>query len=299
MAKFDFNNSNDLKKLKEEVNSILESRINKIELDSEIDALSEKTFGSIKNVFEGITDKLYETKKGKKIIAEYAKTIRNGKNVSDAYSIYEFVYNAPNVSNSELFLREAIGMADNFNVNNYKKEKADVAKIVGEAVRFVGKDANFIRESIEKNKEMNESVEYLICNKKTFANIDEYVNKFDNVRQHLEENMKPKPVNEGKTGLELISALNETLEGLADFEKNAIRDISIAKLSKSDLSELFEEYKSDCLAKIDENIENETSVETKSHLETMKKQLNEKKYNKESLYEDIVTLSELKATLSE
>lgn len=299
MAKFDFNNIDDLKKLKNEVDTILESRIRKIELDSEIDTLADKAFGSIKNVFEGITDKLYETAKGKKMIAEYAKTIRNGKNVSDAYSIYEFVFNAPNVSNPDLFLNEAVSMTENFDVKNYKKEKENVAKIVGEAVRFVGKDAEFIKEAVERNGEMNRDVEYLICNKKTFSNLDEYVNRFENVKSHLEENMKGKPVNEGKTGKELVAALNETLEGLADFEKNAIRDISIAKLSKSDLSQLFEQYKNECLEKIDESIDSETSIETKSHLETMKKQLNEKKYNEESLYEDIVTLSELKATLSE
>lgn len=299
MAKFDFNNVDDLKKLKNEVNAILESRIEKIELDSEINALSEETFGSIKNVFEGITDKLYETAKGKKMIAEYAKTIRNGKNVSDAYSIYEFVFNAPNVSNPDMFLNEAILMTGNFDVQSYKKEKANVAKIVGEAVRFVGENADFIRESVNKNGEINSNVEYLICNKKNFSNIDEYVNRFENVKTYLEENMRSKPVNEGKTGKELIAALNETLEGLAEFEKNAIRDISIAKLSKSDLSKLFEQYKNECLEKIDESIDEETSVEAKSHLETMRKQLNEKKYNEESLYEDIVTLSELKATLSE
>lgn len=299
MAKFDFNNSNDLRSLKAEIDRLLESRIEKIELNSEIESLSEKTFGAIKAVFEGITDKLYETAKGKKLIAEYAKTIRNGKNVSDAYSIYEFVFNAPNVTNPEMFLSEAISMTDNFDVKSFKEEKAAVAKIVGEAVMLAGMNADYVRECVSRNEKLNESVEYLICNVKKLNNLDEYVNRFEDVKAFLSENMKERPISEGKSGLELISELNEALEGLAEFEKNAIRDISIAKLSKSDLSKLFEDYKEECLSKIDESIEKEESVETKSYLENMKKQLSEKTYKEESLYEDIVTLSELKATLTE
>ena len=143
-------------------------------------------------------------------------------------------------------------------------------------------------------------MEFLICNKKNFSNLDEYVNNFDTVEKYLEENMKQKPVNEeNKTGRELINDLNESLEGLKEWEKSAIRDIAIAKLSKSELSSLFEEYKDRCMEKLDENIENEKSVDVKSHLESMKKQLSEKEYKAESLYEDIVTLAELNATLNE
>ena len=102
-----------------------------------------------------------------------------------------------------------------------------------------------------------------------------------------------------KTGKELIDGLNESLEGLADWEKLAISDIAIARLAKRDMSELFEEYKNKCLEKLSENIEKEPTVELKSHFETMKKQLEEKKYNEGSLYEDIVTLADLRSKLSE
>jgi hypothetical protein len=301
MAKFDFNDKEDVKKLNEELNNIFESKIQKLELESALNSLSTQPFGAIKNVFEGITDKLYESAAGKKIIAKYVKSIREGKGVSNAYSIYEFVYNSPNVTNPEKFLTEALEMtSDYIEEGNFNNEKKKVAEVVAEAVKFAGKNAQYVEERINENFAINEAIDYLMLNPKSLKNLDEYVNRFDFVEKHLEENMNEKVSDDAKkTGKELIDGLNESLEGLADWEKLAISDIAIARLAKRDMSELFEEYKNKCLEKLSENIEKEPTVELKSHFETMKKQLEEKKYNEGSLYEDIVTLADLRSKLSE
>jgi hypothetical protein len=299
MAKFNFNDTGDVKKLKETVNSIFESKIHKLELDSALNGLSAQPFGAIKNVFESITGKLYGSAEGKKLIGKYVKAIREGKNVSDAYSVYEFVYHSPNVSNPEKLLSEALGMAEQMDQKSFDSEKKNVADVVSEAVRFVGEDAVFVNECINKNYGVNRSIDYLMLNPKKFTNLDEYVNRFEEVKEMLCENMSEKPSGDAKkTGKELIDGLNESMEGLADYEKQAISDITLSKLSKRDMSELFEEYRKGCMEKLDENIGKEKSPEMKSRFESMRKQLSEKKYNESSLYEDIVTLSELKANLS-
>jgi hypothetical protein len=300
MAKFDFNDKEDVKKLKNELNGILESKIQKLELDAALKSLSSQPFGAIRNVFEGITDKLYENAEGKKIIGRYVKAIREGKNVSDAYSVYEFVNRSPNVTNPQLFLSEALEMASGMDRKAFDSEKEKVANVVAEAVRYAGKDAEFVEENINRNFAMNEAIDYLMLNQKNFSNLPEYVNKFDYVREHLEENMEEKPLNEAvRTGKELIAAMNESLEGLESWERSAIVDIAMAKLAGKDPSIVFEERKNACIEKIDENLESEKSIDMKSHLESMRAQLSEKKYNEGSIYEDIITLSELESKLSE
>lgn len=300
MAKFDFNDKEDVKKLKNELNNIFESKIQKLELESVLNSLSTQSFGAIKDVFESITDKLYGNAKGKRIIGEYVKAIREGKNVSDVYSIYEFVYHSPNITNPELFLNEALGIASEIDSKAFIEEKKRVAKVVSEAVKFAGCSASDVEESINKNYGINEAIDYLVLNPKSLRNLDEYVNKFDYVEKHLVENMRGEKSNDAeRSGKELINDLNESLNGLEEWEKPAISDIAIVKLSKRDPSELFESYKNACLEKLDENIESEKTTEMKSHFETMKSQLAEKKYNENTLYEDIITLSELKSKLSE
>lgn len=300
MAKFDFNDCNDVKKLKTEINNILESRIQKLELESALKNLSAQPFGAIKNVFEGITDKLYETTEGKKIIGKYVRAIRENKNTADAYSVYEFVYHSPHVSNPNMLLTEALYMVSGMDKQQFAEGKKKIAEIVAEGINLVGKDANFVDENINRGYGINEAIDFLMLNPKNFENLDEYINKFSYVENHLTENMAEKPTESAsKTGKELIDSLNEAMDGLNSWEKEAISDITLAKLSNRDMSELFEEYKNGCIEKIDENIEKGATTEEKSRLETMKKQLSEKQYSEENLYEDIVTLSELKATLSE
>ena len=300
MAKIDFSKYGDLEKLKNEVNRLFEERMRKAGLNEELETLHEKPFGAIKNVFEGLTDKLYESAEGKKLIGKYVKAIREGKNSSDMYSVYEFVYRSPKVSDAGRFLNEAISMTNGFDGKKFADEKKKIAGIVAEAVSFAGKDANFVKDEIAKNLELNEAIDYLISNEKKFNNLSSYVNKFSMVERFLSDNMvNESQQTENKSGKDLIADLNESMEGLNEWEKEAVKEIAIARLSKRDMSEIFEEKKTDCLNKLDENIENEDSVETKSHFETMRSQLEEKKYNEDTVLEDIITLVELKKTLSE
>lgn len=300
MAKIDFSKYGDLEKLKNEVNRLFEERMRKAGLNEELETLHEKPFGAIKNVFEGLTDKLYESAEGKKLIGKYVKAIREGKNSSDMYSVYEFVYRSPKVSDAGRFLNEAISMTNGFDGKKFADEKKKIAGIVAEAVSFAGKDANFVKDEIAKNLELNEAIDYLISNEKKFNNLSSYVNKFSMVERFLSDNMvNESQQTENKSGKDLIADLNESMEGLNEWEKEAVKEIAMARLSKRDMSEIFEEKKTDCLNKLDENIENEDSVETKSHFETMRSQLEEKKYNEDTVLEDIITLVELKKTLSE
>lgn len=298
MKNFDFTNSEHVKKLKKELDEILESRIRVAETNSVLDSLCEQPFGAIKNVFESITDKLYETKEGKALISKYVRAIREGKNVSNMYMVNECVHHAPHVSNPEMFLNEAISISDGFDAKAYDAEKRAVGNVVKEAAKLVGLNSTEINESVGENYEINKSIDYIISNPKKFSNLSEYVNNFNTVCEYLQENMQAKPSDDAeKTGTELIDELNESMEGLKDWEKGAIRDIAMARLSKANLSQVFESYKNRCIEKLDRAIENGTSIEETSHLQGMRERLNEKKASEETFNEDILTLAELEMTL--
>ena len=292
--------SSKLNQLKEELVKILDERIAKARVNEEISSLSDLTLGGIINVFEGITDKLYEAKGGKKLIAKYVKTIRESKALSNAYSTYEIIYKAPNVTNSQLFLSEAISMSKCADKKAYNEAKAKLASVVSECVKLVGTSSEDISANAHKNDTINEAVEYLLLNEKKHSNLSEYVNKFDFVKTALEEGMRPLSENkENLTGKELIENLNEEFSGLKDYEKETLKDITLALLSESDFSQLFESYKNKCVEKLDEYIENTDSFETRSHFEQMKSQLLGKEFKQESIYEDLFTLAELSKTLVE
>ena len=68
-----------------------------------------------------------------------------------------------------------------------------------------------------------------------------------------------------------------------------------ALTARSSKETLFETYKNDCISTIDEISDDDN----KSRLFAMKQQLSEKKYNEETLIEDLFNLAELKKTLLE
>lgn len=296
MKNFDLDNSSNLTKFKEEFVKILEGRIAKAKLNEELNSLSSLPLGGIKNVFEGISEKLYDTKPGKKLIGQYVRAIRENKSLSDAYSTYEIVYNAPSVTNPQLFLNEAISMANKISKEDYISGKEKIANIVKECVNMVGVTSDYVNECAHKNNDINEAVEYLMLNKKSFSNLPNYVNKFDVVCEALKSGMK-NIVESVESPKELVNQLNEEISGLNEWETEAIKEISLSLLSESDLSTVFEKYKTKCLNILDEEMENSNSKEDISHFETMKQQLCEKEYKKESAYEDIFTLAELEHTL--
>ena len=298
MKNFDLTSSSNLNKFKEEFVKILEGRIAKAKLSEELSSLNKLSLGGIKNVFEGISEKLYDLKDGKKLIGKYVSTIRENKSLSDAYATYEIVYGAPNVTNPQLFLNEAIDMSSKISKKEYEEGKCKVAKIVAECVNLVGSDADYIYNCAHSNDLINEAVEYLMLNKKTYSNLPNYVNKFDVVCEALKSGMK-NVVEETASPKELVNQLNEEISGLNQWETKAIQEISLALLAENDISIIFDKYKNICLESIEEQLNEDISKEEISHFESMKNKLMEKKYAKDTAYEDIFTLAELAQTLSE
>lgn len=298
MKTVDLVSSSGLNKFKDEFVKILEGRIAKAKLSEELSSLKDLSLGGIKNVFEGLTDKLYDSKEGKKLIGQYINVIRENKSLSDAYSTYEIVCGAPNVTNPQLFLSEAISMAAGISKKDYEEGKGKLAGIVKECVNLIGSNASYVYGCAHKNDAINESVEYLLLNKKAYSNLHDYVNKFDVVCEALKTGMKP-VVEEHATPKELVEKLNEEISGLNEWETKAIQDISLALLSESDLGGVFDKYKNICIETIDNQLNEQLSKEETSHFESMKSQLMEKQYAKDSAYEDIFTLAELAKTLKD
>ena len=127
------------------------------------------------------------------------------------------------------------------------------------------------------------------------------MNSLSILKEHVSASIPEKGtiVSEGIKELsnELISTLNEN--ELESWEKSAIWDIVSTKLCNGRCESLFEEYKSNCLNKIDEILNEREDVTEKSRLSSMRQQLEEKKFSESTLTEDILNLSKLYTTLSE
>ena len=295
-----FKTIGDFQRLKESLNDVIDKRITKMKLEECINSFNSLSFACLNEIFKNTVDKLYETKEGKRLIKKYVKTIKESNDLKKVYSIYKIV-NSPNkINDGTLFIKESISLIKKIDKKNYGDSLSSISDIVKECAV----SANLDTEAIENIKDkyhgsISESLDYVFFNKMDMNNIVEYTNGLSRITNFINENKKHENdlMAEGKSICELIGDFDKLFTNdIEIWESTAIKDISLAELSGKDKKGVFEEYKSECLSIIEENL-NEKDVENSSRFQGMKEKLMKKEFNSDTIVEDILMLSELKHVL--
>lgn len=295
-----FKTIGDFQRLKESLNDVIDKRITKMKLEECINSFNALSFACLNEIFKNTVDKLYETKEGKRLIKKYVKTIKESNDLKKVYSIYNIV-NSPNkINDGTLFIKESISLIEEIDKKNYGDSLSSISDIVKECAV----SANLDTEAIENIKDkyhgsISESLDYVLFNKMDMNNIVEYTNGLSRITNFINENKKHENdlMAEGKSICELIGDFDKLFTNdIEIWESTAIKDISLAELSGKDKKRVFEEYKSECLSIIEENL-NEKDVENSSRFQGMKEKLLKKEFNSDTIVEDILMLSELKHVL--
>lgn len=305
MSKLNLNTKDGLKRLMNEMNSVLEKRIKTVELNESIDNVDNISFLECKQIFESISDKLYETKEGQKIIANYIRTIKSNAPLRALYTLSENIKTLSNgekkfISNPSMFVTESINMVRELDQKKLQEGIDRLRSQIKKAIKEAKITSTDVDNAVLENKTLNESLNYVFMNKKNVANLLEYTNKMNDVVSFVCENstneFKGDPIlEENKKLSDLKNIFSNDLEL---WENQVISKLTLYNLSGNDKKPLFEEYKDSCLKLIDEALEDsDITLETKSHLSTMKKQLSDKTFLTESATEDILKLANLENTL--
>lgn len=292
----------ELIKLKESVNKAFDKKIETAQLSESINKLDKLSFGSLRNIFENISDKLYETKNGKRLIKRYVNVIKESNNLRKLYTIQDSIKNPVGATDANLFLEQALKVNSGINKTAVRNRKKILSNIIKECVvqsYLTNADLNEIINEYDTNA-INEAIDYVLTNESTVSNIAEYSNKLSVLKEHINENINnAENINEVKNNGK-ISDLNKIFnECKTDWEKAMLKDISKYTINGKGMQGLFEEYKASCINVIDESLENEDlSVSDKSELEGIKEKLSLKEFKEETVNEDLYKLCELKNTLT-
>ena len=295
-----FKTIGDFQRLKESLNDVIDKRVIKMKLEECINSFNSLSFACLNDIFKNTVDKLYETREGKRLIKKYVKTIKESNDLKKVYSIYNIV-NSPNkINDGTLFIKESISLIEEIDKKNYSDSLSSISDIVKECAVL----ANLDNEEIEKIKDkyhgsISESLDYVLFNKMDMNNIVEYTNGLSRITNFINENKKHENdlMAEGKSICKLIDEFDKLFTNdIEIWESTAIKDISLAELSGKDKKGVFEEYKTECLSIIEENL-NEKDVENSSRFQGMKEKLMKKEFNSDTIVEDILMLSELKHVL--
>ena len=209
-------------------------------------------FGVIYNVFEQNIDDLYKTKKGKRVIKEVYNLIKNNKLLNEQFKIYDLFEKSTNIENVKDFVNESLSLVKNYN-------KKDIIKANSKLIKLIeSKKLNEFVEIPEEVENLYEAVEYLMLNKKTFNNVNDYLNAQNVIVEHIENNNQS-VINEEKETLTI-----DNFEEILDEEQNKFDEklnedekklIAMFTNKNSKNRDIFESYKRKTLHKINEVLE--------------------------------------------
>lgn len=292
------NNIHTLKTIKEvedyraQVNEACDERVKYINTLIKGSDLSKKSFGYIKECFETLSPKLFETKEGKKIIKNYIDFVKSNKNISSLHAIYENIRKS-NKNTDVDFLIESITNQDwGINKNTLASDVESFGKILAEAYIYLG---NEVDEMLPQEKEeFSNAVYYIAENKPSKKNLYEYSTAVKIIKENISKvESNEKLFESGNLDGIVEKMLNEFNEKysseLTDEEKTALKELSLSE----NREEVFNKYKDSCRNKIEEarNIFVSNGDKSSSdRLSRVLEQINTKTYCKETVGDDVCNL---------
>ena len=210
-----------------------------------------RNFGIIYNVFEQNIENLWDTKEGKKIVKECYNLIKSNKVLNEQFKIYDMFEKAQNVDDVKDFVNEASNIIKTFDKNIVKENNEKLIKFIRD------KKLDEYVDIPEETENLYEAIEYIVLNKKTYNNVNDFVKAQNIITEHITKNQKNHIVENKLTSTEFENKIeeveNEINEKINQDEKTLLDSFLTTK--KQNKKEVFENYKRKTLRKIKEMIE--------------------------------------------
>ena len=210
-----------------------------------------RNFGIIYNVFEQNIENLWDTKDGKKIVKECYNLIKSNKVLNEQFKIYDIFEKAQNVEDVKDFVNEASNIIKTFDKKLVMENNEKLIKFIRD------KKLDEYVDIPEETENLYEAIEYIVLNKKTYNNVNDFVKAQNVITEHISKNQKNHIVENKLTSTEFENKIeeveNEINEKINQDEKTLLDSFLTTK--KQNKKEVFENYKRKTLRKIKEMIE--------------------------------------------
>ena len=246
-----------------------------------------RNFGIIYNVFEQNIENLLETKEGKKIIKECYNLIKSNKVLNEQFKIYDMFEKAQNVDDVKDFVNEASNIVKTFDKKIVMENNEKLIKFIRD------KKLDEYVDIPEETENLYEAIEYIVLNKKTYDNVNDFVKAQNVITEHITKNQKNNIVENKITSAEFENKIeeieNEINEKINQEEKTLLDGFLTDR--KPNKKEVFENYKKKTLRKIKEMIENSEDSD-KAQWDKIYENVSSKNFS-ESMTENITNCAEM------
>ena len=288
-----FKNIDELKEFQAKINEACENKMLELNVKNEAKELELPSYLFIKESFENMSDTLFTTKKGRKLIGRYIKEHKNNKELNKMFHIYENLSKADktiNVINMIQGMKEIVG---EINEKKLSIGIENLKKIIRESYILIGVNAkNLLSEN--KNKELPNYVNYVFTNTLKMDNMVKYNKCINEIKAFVDNNAITEVSFKSPTRVDIDECYARYNELLTD-ESDIVKEIR-ESVNKEDV---FRRYKESCLAAIESTISSNIHQDTCDKLYEFKTRIMNKNYNEETLGKDISNFIELENTVKE
>lgn len=246
-----------------------------------------RNFGIIYNVFEQNIENLWNTKAGKKIVKECYNLIKSNKVLNEQFKIYDMFEKAQNVEDVKDFVNEASNIIKTFDKKLVMENNEKLIKFIRD------KKLDEYVDIPEETENLYEAIEYIVLNKKTYNNVNDFLKAQNVITEHIIKNQKNNIVENKLTSVEfedkIEEAEKEITENINQEEKTLLDRFLTNK--KQNKKEVFENYKRKTLRKIKEMIENSEDSD-KSQWNKIYENVSSKNFS-ENMSENITNCAEM------
>lgn len=213
-----------------------------------------RNFGVIYKIFESNTKDMLKNQESQKNLKKIMSLIRENAVLKHEFDIYNAFTNPTNVTDVERYVNEAISLIKQHTTESIKKENEKLIKLMKECKLNENIDVD------DDEVKIYESIEYMLLNTKNFNTINEYNNIQKRLCEYVSENNNM--ITESKNIDEIYNEkINEVVSKhesvLNEDEIKLIRDVNNPLKAKK----LFNEYKSNVLALVREQVEKGVDAE--------------------------------------
>lgn len=289
---------NTLNNLRNEFNTICEEHEKHLQAIEESKSIDSNSFLYIKESFNNLSEKLFSTKEGRKIMGRYINEHKLNKDLRKMFFIYENISKANRTLNLDKLLDEMKEMVGKINESHFNKGLSKLNELLKEAYILVGIESADLLSKHNDNI-LDESVKYIVTNPKKLDNLAHYNICLNEIKKYIDKNEISTPVFENKlvSPEDVIKEFNEkySKETLGEENYNLLMEIK----NSNDKSNIFEKYKQSCLATIDEAINKNEKQAICDQLFEFKTRITRKEYNSETLGTDVANFIELEKMVKE
>jgi hypothetical protein len=288
------NNIDELKKLQETLNEACNKRMSVLNVKAEAENLDIPSYLYIKESFENMSETLFKSAKGRKLIGKYIREHKMNKELSKLFHIYENLAKADKTINVTTMIQDMKNMVGEINENKLNAGIDNLKKLLKESYITIGENAKDLL-SENKNGGITQYVDYVFTTPLKMDNVVKYNKCINEIKSYVDNNEVKGVTFKKATQVDVDECYARYNNLLSDDNTEILKEIREAENKEL----VFEKYKNECLASIDEAIKTDIDQFSCDKLYEFKTKIQNKMYNEETLGLDISNFIELKNVVKE